>query len=83
INFEYTMEEEFLDVDTIIRETITKKEVKKVLRAWGRTKIWDIDKLYYPYWIVYYEGKKPRVEVFDGVFGQKDGYAKKMMRHRI
>ena len=77
------MEEEFLDVDTIIRETITENEISKALKIWGKAKIWKIERLYYPYWIVYYSGEKPRVEVFDGVYGQKDEYTKNMIRHRI
>ena len=83
INFEYAVEEEFLDVDTIIRETITEKDISRALKIWGKAKIWKIEKLYYPYWIVYYGGEKPRVEVFDGVYGQKDDYIKSMIRHRI
>ncbi len=83
INFEYAVEEEFLDLDTIIHETITEKEIAKALKIWGKAKIWKIEKLYYPYWIVYYTGEKSRVEVFDGIYGQKDDYAKNMIRHRI
>ncbi len=83
INFDYVVEEEFLDVDTIIRETITENEISKALKIWGKAKIWKIERLYYPYWIVYYSGEKPRVEVFDGVYGQKDEYTKNMIRHRI
>jgi hypothetical protein len=83
ITFAYTLEEEFLDLDTIIRETITDKEIAKALRVWGKAKIWEIEKLYYPYWLVYYTGTGSRVELFDGLYGHKDEYAKKMIRHRI
>ncbi len=83
VNFEYGITEKFLDLDATLPQAITEKELSRILKIWGRTKIWKTKRLYYPYWIAYYKGKESRIEIFDGLFGQKDEYAKRMIRHRI
>jgi len=82
VEFEYG--EDFIENGSLIDFVVADSEARKVIEFFEHVQIWNVEKVYYPYWVAMYEDEKSRrIEVFDGITRRPDEDAREMLRYRI
>lgn len=76
----FQIDEDFLDDQSVMKPILNEKEAQKAAEIWERSVVWDTKLVYYPYFLVSYEGD---YELIDGVTGKKDSYVKAMLTFRL
>lgn len=76
----FQTDEDFLDDQSVMDPILNEKEARKAAEIWERSVVWDTKLVYYPYFLVSYEGD---YEIIDGVTGKKDSNIKAMLTFRL
>jgi len=83
-NLDLEIKEELIETDALINFIIPESQARKSIEIFSGTKIWCVERIYYPYWVVVYDnGERKRVEIFDALSGSIDNDAKSMLRFRL